>query len=271
MRYKVTNAVRLHLKLLKFAWDHEFKILDGGLFPVFLGLDFLTWTQMVIDVSSKRFSFRFHPSCVGDFSTWEKAQTGHSFLQSLTDEVSQWSKEANGLSILAEFLAVFPTVLGTADCAPYVIELTDSIPVHSAPYRCAPPKLVIFKNMVNELLTQGVVRPSKSPYASPAFLVPKSGGSYRMEVDYCKVNSKIVFDSYPMPTIEEALDQFANAAIFSVLDLNSAYYQIPLAANSRGVTAFCTPFGLYEFNKLPMGISVGPRHSVELWMNSLPI
>jgi len=78
-------------------------------------------------------------------------------------------------------------------------------------------------------------------------------------MDYRKVNSKIVFDSYPMPTIEEALDQFTNAAIFSVLDLNSAYYQIPLAANSRGVTAFCTPFGLYEFNKLPMGISVGSQ------------
>jgi len=62
-----------------------------------------------------------------------------------------------------------------------------------------------------------------------------------------------------MPNIEEAFDQFTNATIFSVLDLNSAYYQIPLAANSRGVTAFCTPFGLYEFNKLPMGISVGSQ------------
>ena len=54
---KVTNAVRLHLKLLKFMWDHEFKVLDAGPFPVILGLDFFTWTQMVIDVSSKRFSF----------------------------------------------------------------------------------------------------------------------------------------------------------------------------------------------------------------------
>jgi len=92
----------------------------------------------------------------------------------------QWSKEANGASILAEFPAVFSTVLGTADYAPYVIELTDSTPVRLAPYRCALPKLAIFKTMVNELLAQGVVRPSKSPYASPAFLVPKSGGSYHM-------------------------------------------------------------------------------------------
>ena len=62
-----------------------------------------------------------------------------------------------------------------------------------------------------------------------------------------------------MPTIEEALAQFGNATIFSVFDLNSAYYQIPLSPDSRRVTAFCTPFGLYEFNKLTMGISVGSQ------------
>jgi hypothetical protein len=119
--------------------------------------------------------------------------------------------------------------------------------------------LEIFKRVVNELLEQGVVRPSKSQYASPTFLVPKSVGGFRMVVDYRKVNSKIVFDSYPMPTIEQAFEQFAGAAIFSVLDLNSAYYQIPLTPPSRRVTAFCIPFGLFEFNKLPMGINVGSQ------------
>jgi hypothetical protein len=83
--------------------------------------------------------------------------------------------------------------------------------------------------MVNELLEQEVVRPSKSPYASVAFLVPKRDGGFRMVVDYRKVNTKVVFDSYPMPTIEQALDQFGGAAVISVLDLNSAYYQIPLS------------------------------------------
>jgi hypothetical protein len=75
-------------------------------------------------------------------------------------------------------------------------------------------------------------------------------------VDYRKVNAKVIFDSYPMPTVEQAFEQFGGAVVFSVLDLNSAYYQIPLSIGSRRVTAFCTPFGLYEFNKLPMGIRV---------------
>ena len=62
-----------------------------------------------------------------------------------------------------------------------------------------------------------------------------------------------------MPNIEQSLELFNGANIFSVFDLNSAYYQIPLSATSRRVTDFCTPLGLFEFNKLPMGISVGSQ------------
>jgi hypothetical protein len=60
-----------------------------------------------------------------------------------------------------------------------------------------------------------------------------------------------------MPMVEHAFAEFHNAKVFSVLDLNSAYYQIPLSAKSPRAAAFCTPFGLFEFNRLPMGISVG--------------
>jgi len=87
-RCNVTDAVWLHLKLLKF----EIKVLDSGPYPVIQGLDFLTLTQVVTDVSSEKFSIRFLPDCMGDFSSCGKAQIGHSFIQSLTNEVSQKSK-----------------------------------------------------------------------------------------------------------------------------------------------------------------------------------
>jgi hypothetical protein len=77
-------------------------------------------------------------------------------------------------------------------------------------------------------------------------------GGYTMVVDYRLLHKKVVFDAFPMQTVEHAFAEFHNAKVFSVLDLNSAYYQIPLSAKSRRATAFCTPF-----NKLPMGISVG--------------
>jgi hypothetical protein len=160
-------------------------------------------------------------------------------------------------ALKAEFLRLLFSQLGTAKSTPYEIELRDPAPVRSYPYRSSPPKLGIFKRMVNELLEQGVARPSKSSYATPAFLVPKSDGQYRLVVNYRKVNARIHFDGYPLPTVEQAFEQFSGAIVFSVFDLNSAYFQIPFSAHSRRITAFCTPFGLYEFNKLPMGISVG--------------
>jgi len=137
-------------------------------------------------------------------------------VANITTVTQAHPKELEWDSLKVEFLPLFSSSLGTAKCTPYDIELSDTTPVRSPPYQCAPPKLEIFKRVVNELLEQGVVRPSKSQYASPAFLVPKSGGGFRMVVDYRKVNSKIVFDSYPMPTIEQAFKQFTGAIIFSV-------------------------------------------------------
>jgi hypothetical protein len=78
-----------------------------------------------------------------------------------------------------------------------------------------------------------------------------------MVVDYHLLNKKVVFDAFPMPTFEHAFANFSIAKIFSVLDLNSAYYQIPLSAKSRKATDFCTSFGMFEFKKLPLCISVG--------------
>jgi hypothetical protein len=106
------------------------------------------------------------------------------------------------------------------------------------------------------LLEKGVVRKRFSQYASPAFLVPKPQGGYRMVIDYRLLNKKVVFDAFPMPSFQHAFANFQGAKVFSILDLNSAYYQIPLSAKSHNVTAICTPFGLFEFTKLPMGISV---------------
>jgi hypothetical protein len=127
-------------------------------------------------------------------------------------------------AVLDKFPTFFSKTLRAANCTPYDIELVDSVPVRSPPFRCAPPKVAVFCRIVNELLEQVVIKASKSPYASPAFLIPKSGGNFRMVVYYRKVNTKVVFDSYPVPTIDQALEQFGGAVRFLVLDQNSAYY-----------------------------------------------
>jgi hypothetical protein len=136
------------------------------------------------------------------------------------------------------------------------LDLTDDLPVRSGPYQCSPPRLQALREIVQDFLNKGVVKKSYSQYASPAFLVPKTQAGYRIVVDYRLLNKKVVFDAFPMPSLEHLFANFQGANVFSILDLNSSFYQIPLSAKSRKATAFCTPFGLFEFTKLPMGICV---------------
>jgi hypothetical protein len=154
------------------------------------------------------------------------------------------------------FPDLFSDKLGTTKGMVCHLELMDNIPVRSWPYQYSPPCSKILRKIVQDLLDKEVVRRSSSQYASLAFLVPKPHSGYRMVVNYQLLNKKVVCDAFPMPTVELAFADFRNVKVFSVLDLNSAYYQIPLSAKSWRDTAFCTPFRLFEFNKLLMGISV---------------
>ena len=129
-RSKFRDAVKLHVKLMGFAWDHEFKVLEGC-FPVILGLDFFGRTRMVIDVSSRKYSFGFSPYRSGAFGSWQEIHDGEHYLQSLVNEASQWLGGINASSILVEFPQLFSSTMGTADCAPYEIELTDLTPFRS--------------------------------------------------------------------------------------------------------------------------------------------
>jgi hypothetical protein len=143
------------------------------------------------------------------------------------------------------FPKLFSDQLGTVKGMVCQLDLTGDVPVRSRPYQCSPSRLQALREIVQDLLEKGVGRKIFSQYASPAFLVPKPQGGYRMVIDYSLLNKKVVFDVFPMPNVERALANFQRAKVFSILDLNSAYYQIPLSAKSSKVTAFCTPFGFF--------------------------
>lgn len=79
-----------------------------------------------------------------------------------------------------------------------------------------------------------------------------------MCVDYRKLNSKTVRDSFPLPRIEDALDSLAGSTLFSTMDLASGYHQVPVHETDKHKTAFTTPFGLFEYNRLPFGLVNAP-------------
>ena len=103
-----------------------------------------------------------------------------------------------------------------------------------------------------------MVQPSRSPWSSPVIRVRKKDGSHRFCVDYCHLNSVTKSENFPLPRIDDLLDQLGKARIFSTLDLASGYWQIRVHPDSREKTAFITPQGLFEFRVMPFGLTNAP-------------
>ena len=165
---------------------------------------------------------------------------------------------------LSNLLLAFPQVtsdtLGRCSLILHDVELVSpqTSPIRQAAYRLNPQKKEVMKAEVQFLLDNNLAEPSKSPWASPCLLTPKPDGTSRFCTDYRKVNNVTVPDSYPLPLIDDLIDAVGQSKFITTIDLMKGYYQVKLTERAKIISAFITPFGLFQYNVLPFGMRNAP-------------
>ena len=139
-----------------------------------------------------------------------------------------------------------------------VINTMGKEPVRQRGYRTPLHLRALLRESLDTLKGQGVIEDSTSPWASPVVMIRKKDGGIRICCDYRAVNAVIKHDSYPLPRIEDILHTTRKARVYTVLDQRAAYWAIPIAPESREVTAFISEYGLQQWTRQPFGLKTSP-------------
>lgn len=183
------------------------------------------------------------------------------WLSSIQIEPSISAEEQQSVKeLLLEFTDVFasPGSTGQTAILRHRIDTGVAQPIRQGLRRAARPVIDKQAELVDDMLTKGVIRPSSSPWASPIVLVKKKDGTARFCLDYRLLNEVTKPDAFPIPRIDDTLDALEGNAYFSALDLESGYWQVEVDERDKEKTAFICHQGLFEFNVMPFGLRNAP-------------
>jgi hypothetical protein len=246
------------------SFQDNFKVLELGSYDGIIGLDWLS---------------KYSPMVTHWEQGWIAIQHEGRQVVLQGDSVAYWTHaliELNMVSeadktvpvvppgvqlLLDQFASVFAPPVGLPPHRRYdhhIPLVAGARPVSVRPYRVAPELKDEIERQVKELLEQGVIAPSNSAFGSPVLLVKKEETAWRLVVDYRQLNALTIKGKYPLPVIDELLDELAGASWFSKLDLKAGYHQIRLAPGEEHKTAFQTHNGHYEFRVMAFGLTGAP-------------
>nr|XP_034313226.1 uncharacterized protein LOC105341021 [Crassostrea gigas]XP_034313227.1 uncharacterized protein LOC105341021 [Crassostrea gigas] len=161
-------------------------------------------------------------------------------------------------SLCDSFSDVFTDIPGMTNLVEHKIVVTSSEPVRVKPYPIPFSTEKTITEEVQKMLQLNVIEPSSSPYSAPVVIARKKDGTNRFCIDYRRLNCATVFDAEPMPSPESIFSKMTGKKFVSKIDLSKGYWQVPMADESKPLTAFSTPSGLYQFRTMPFGLVNAP-------------
>ena len=181
-------------------------------------------------------------------------------LANLGEKLSHLSEteQTEMINLIYSCKDIFPDAPSRTNVATHDVDVGNTKPIKQHPYRVNPLKMEHLKKEIKYMLDNDIIEPSNSEWSSPCILVPKPDGSYRVVADMRQVNLYTRTDSYPITRIDDWIDKIGNSRFVTKLDLLKGYWQVPLTDRGKEVSAFCTPFGLYQYKVMPFGMKNAP-------------
>lgn len=196
-------------------------------------------------------------SCNAVCSTSHDNKITFDFTDSPLSE--EWrNRIAEKLNSIPEVFAMNDLDYGHTMAVKHRIRLFDPTPFKQRVRPIHPSDYEAVRLHLQELKDANIIRESESPFASPIVVVKKKNGSIRLCIDYRKLNNQTIKDAYALPNIEETFSALTGSKWFSVMDLKSGYYQVEVEEEDKYKTAFVTPMGFWEFNRMPQGVTNAP-------------
>lgn len=262
------------------SFKSNFTLIPLGSYDIILGMDWLVQhSPMHINWCQKWIEFQYNNSLVRLLGLSSKptqfmeisgeqllgmAKNGAiMYMVQLTEVPPEQQQDIPGSvqSLLQEYQDVFaePKGLPPRKTCDHKIPLIEGAqPVNLRPYRYNPELKNEIEKQVAEMLQSGVIQHSQSAWSSPALLVRKKDGTWRMCVDYRHLNNLTIKSKYPVPIIEELLDELSGSKWFTKLDLRAGYHQIRMAPGEEHKTAFQTHSGHFEYKVMSFGLTGAP-------------
>ncbi|KAJ4807408.1 polyprotein [Rhynchospora pubera] len=297
---KLLSALKcqpLLFELQQHTFEGEFRVLEVQGYDVILGMDWIAQVgPLVIDCvkgvvqlkqGNHEVSLQVQGEvaevklCEGDICITNEQNKGSDIIfaqlfitqphtsLSFSDQIAHLPPQLQ--QVLSAYSTVFsdPSSLPPVRSIDHQIPLkSDTPPINIRPYRFSHFQKLEIEKIVEELLLQGYIRASTSPFASPILLVKKKDQTWRLCVDYRKLNDITVKNKFPIPIIDDLLDELHGAKFFSKIDLKSGYHQIRMFEGDIAKTAFRTHMGHYEFTVMPFGLTNAPT-TFQALMNTI--